>query len=304
MAEVQVFGTELAAPLSLQPLASAPQQQGTAITFSADASGGGGVQYSWNFGDGSLDTAFSSSPTIAYSYSRPGRYVVSVTARDSSGEELRSTFTQLVHAPIPATLPQASRGLVEHSTASQVWNVNPDNNTVSVIDTGSLSLLAEIEVGSEPVSVAEAPDGNVWVVNRQSASISVVSPDSLAVIANYPLQRASQPFGIVMDTNGALVALQAVGKVQRVGLTGVLGVSADVGANPRHLALTADHSTLYVSRYITDPLPGEETDYVVVDDGTQTFGGEVLVLDSATLALQSTCRQSRIIFAPVHCGAG
>jgi len=295
MAEVQVFGAELSESLSLQPVIAEPQQQGSTITYNATATGSGDVQYRWNFGDGNLDTPYSSSPTITHSYSRPGRYVISLTVRDSSGDELRSTFTQVVHLPVQSALPKASSGMLEHSTESQVWNVNPDNDTVAVIDTQSLSLLAEIDVGSEPVSVAEAPDGNVWVVNRQSASISVVNPSSLAVIATYPLQRASQPYGIVMDSNSALVALQAIGKVQRVGLNGVAGISADVGANPRHLALNGAADTLYVSRYITDPLPGEDTAFVTVDNGTQKFGGEVLVFDAASLT-----QQTNIVLAHIN----
>ena len=295
MAEVQVFGEELSEPLSLQPVVVEPEQQGATITYNASATGSGDVQYRWNFGDGNLDTPYSSSPTITHSYSRPGRYVVSLTVRDSTGDELRSTFTQVVHLPVQSALPKASGGMLEHSTESQVWNVNPDNNTVSVLDTQSLSLLAEIEVGGEPVSVAEAPDGNVWVVNRQTASISVVNPTSLAVIANYPLPHASQPYGIVIDASGALVALQATGRVQRVGLSGVTGISANVGANPRHLALNAAADTLYVSRYITDPLPGEDTAFVTVDNGVQKFGGEVLVLNAATLT-----QQSNIVLAHIN----
>ncbi len=305
MAEVQVFGAELTEPLTLQPVVSSPIQQGAELTFTAEATGRGNVEYSWNFGNGELDTPFSASPTITHNYTNPGRYVVSLTVRDASGEQLRSTFTQVVHPPVQSGVPKASSGLLEHSTASQVWSVNPDNNTVSVIDTGTLSLLAEIEVGVEPVNVAEAQDGNVWVVNRQSASISVVSPVSLSVVANYPLQRASQPYGIVMDDNGALVALQAVGKVQRVSAGGAPGLSVDVGANPRHLAVDANGSNLYVSRYITDSLPGEDTAVIILDDGTQQYGGEVLVLDAVTLAVQSTIVMEHINrIASEHEGPG
>ncbi len=305
MAEVQVFGTEQSAPLVVQPIIASPVQQGTSVNFAANASGGVDVEYRWNFGDGNLDTAYRRNPEITHTYARPGRYVVSLTVRDASGQEIRSTFTQVVHPPVQNNLAQASRGLLEHSTADQVWNVNPDNDTVAVVDTDSLSLLAEIEVGDEPVSVAEANDGNVWVVNRQSATISVVSPSSLAVVATYPLPRASQPYGIVTDANGALVALQATGEVQRVAAGGALGITADVGANPRHLALTSDSNTLYVSRYITDPLPGEDTAIVTVDDGTQQYGGEVLVLDVATLTTQSTIVMKHINrIASEHEGPG
>lgn len=305
MAEVQVLGAELSTPLFVQPVVASPAQQGSTITFNADATGSGNVQYRWNFGDGNLDTPYSSSPSITHTYAQPGRYVVSLTVRDSSGEELRSTFIQVIHAPVLSALPKASRGLLEHSTLSQVWSVNPDNNSVAVVDTQSLSLQAEIAVGAEPVSVAEASDGNVWVVNRKSADISVINPSTLSVIATYPLQRASQPYGIVTDTSGAFVALQAVGKVQRVALNGALGNSANVGANPRHLALDVTADTLYVSRYITDPLPGEDTANVTVDNGTQKFGGEVLVLNSTTLTQQSTITMEHVNrFASEHEGPG
>ncbi len=288
MAEVQVMGAELDAPLNIQPITVTPEQQGNAVTFTADATGSGSLQYRWNFGDGNLDTAYSSSPSVSHTFENPGRYVVSLLVRDGTGEELRSTFTQVVHAPVLATLPKASTGIVEHSTRAQVWNVNPDNNTVGVIDTQSLSLLAEIEVGNDPVSLAEAPDGNVWVVNRGSADISVIDSSSLAVIATYPLQRASQPYGIVFNNDAALVALQAVGKLQRVALDGSTGISANVGENPRHLSLNAAGDTVYVSRYITNTLPGEDTADVIVNDGTNAFGGEVLVLDAATLSINDT----------------
>ncbi len=303
LAEVQVIGAELAAPLSVQPFVAAPQLQDA--TFTANATGTGALQYRWNFGDGNADTAYSNNPSISYSYTRPGRYVVSLTVRDAAGEEVRSTFTQVIHEPLQASAPKSSVSVLEHSTRSQVWNVNPDNNSVGVVDTQSLSLLAEIEVGIDPVSLAEAPDGNIWVVNRQSASISVVDASSLAVVATYPLQRASQPYGIVMNNNAAFVALQAVGTVQRVEFNGTVGIRGDVGANPRQLALNAAGDTLYVSRYITNTLPGEDTGDVVVDDGTQQYGGEVLVLDAATLVTAETIVMQHVDrFASEHEGPG
>ena len=305
LAEVQVHGAPLADALTVQPIQSTPLQRGSNVTLTAAATGDGPLQYRWNFGDGNLDTPYSSSPTITHSYSQPGRYVGSLTVRDASGEEIRSTFTQVVHAPLPSARPVASNGMLEHSTRSQVWNVNPDNDTVGVLDTQSLSLLAEVPVGSDPVSLAEAPDGNIWVVNRQSASISVVDAAAMTVVATYPLPFASQPYGIVMDGNSALVALQATGRVQRMSLTGSLGNSADVGANPRHLALNAANDTLYVSRYITDPLPGEDTANVIFDDGAQRYGGEVLVLDAVSLTQQDSIIMEHINrIASEHEGPG
>lgn len=57
-----------------------------------------------------------------------------------------------------------------------------------------------------------------------------------------------------------------------------------VGANPRHVSVAADGSTAYVSRFITPPLAGEGTTAV----NTTAGGGEVVVVNSGTMAVQRT----------------
>ena len=63
-----------------------------------------------------------------------------------------------------------------------------------------------------------------------------------------------------------------------------LGVAA-VGPNPRHLSVSADGAHVYVSRFITPPLPGEATATV---SPTAATGGEVVVVDAATMAIART----------------
>ena len=60
--------------------------------------------------------------------------------------------------------------------------------------------------------------------------------------------------------------------------------SAVVGPNPRHLSISGDGARLYVSRFVTPPLPGEGTATVTP---TASTGGEVLQLDTASLALRA-----------------
>lgn len=288
LAEVQVMAAEVAMPLEVQPISLAPVPTGTAVSLSAVASGSGGLEYQWNFGDGSADTAFSASPSINYAYAAPGRYVVSLTVRDASGDEVRQTYTQIIHPPILSAKPVASSGMVEHSSRDQLWNVNPDNNSVSVIATDTLALTAEIAVGRNPVSLAEAPNGDVWVVNRDSATVDIISSDSLSISSTISLTRASQPYGIVFDDNAAYVALEAVGQVVKVSAAGAVLDTVSVGTSPRHVSLDATGQKLYVSRFISPPLPGEDTANPIVDDGTRKYGGEVLVLDTAGMSIEDT----------------
>jgi DNA-binding beta-propeller fold protein YncE len=63
--------------------------------------------------------------------------------------------------------------------------INTPDNRLEVFDLthGSLSPLASIPVGLEPVSVRARNDQEVWVVNLISDSVSIVSLDTLNVVA-------------------------------------------------------------------------------------------------------------------------
>jgi hypothetical protein len=61
--------------------------------------------------------------------------------------------------------------------------------------------------------------------------------------------------------------------------------SAAIGPNARHLSISGDGARLYVSRFVTPPLPGESTATVTP---TASTGGEVLQLDAASLAVSRT----------------
>ncbi|HEX2484334.1 MAG TPA: YncE family protein, partial [Myxococcota bacterium] len=58
---------------------------------------------------------------------------------------------------------------------SKLYVANTTSGTVSVISTGTSSVIATVNVGVEPVSVAVRPDGlEVWVSNHVSDSVSVI----------------------------------------------------------------------------------------------------------------------------------
>ncbi len=288
MREVQVIGAELNTPLAVTPIVAAPSVVGGDFTFNATAEGSGSLSYQWNFGDGTPDTGFTSSPAVTHNYVAPGRYVVSLTVRDASGDEVRETFTQIVHPALTANNAKSSSSVLVHSNGNQVWSVNPDNATVSVIDESALSLAAELPVGLSPVSVAEAADGRVWVVNAVSATISVINPVSLTVEQTIALPRSSLPYGIVFGGSSAYVALEATAEVIKLSLTGVEQARQSVGANPRHLSIDSEGVTLYVSRFITPVLPGEDTATPVVEDASGKYGGEMLVMATSDLSVTDT----------------
>jgi YVTN family beta-propeller protein len=274
------------APLVLQQPGTAPVViYGNAATYTANANGAG-TQYTWNFGDGSADTAWSTSPTVSYNFAGPGVYFVTVSVKDGSGQSQSRTFMQQVGLPLQNRRPNQSSQLAWYKPSSgnaRVYVVNQDNDSVTAFDAVTNTKLAEIAVGSAPRAIALDNRGQLWVTNKQSASISIIDAATNTVTGSITLPRASQPHGIAM-TGGrgvAYVVLEGTGQVQRYRVSDrVRTNTAVMGSGLRHLAVTGDGASVYVPRYITPFLPGEAT--AVVDTSYTT--GEVMVRSGSNLS--------------------
>ncbi|WP_082151594.1 galactose oxidase-like domain-containing protein [Caenimonas sp. SL110] len=272
-----------------EPPAPAPAVVGGIAAFTASATGSD-VHYRWEFGDGTAPSAWSASADGSHVYAAPGVYFVTVTARDGGGNEQRKTVMHRAHLPLQQQAPVQSTSLLlepRGAFAARLWVVNPDNDSVTVFDTGSHARLVEIAVGASPRTLALAPDGKVWVVNKGAATLSVIDPATLAVSRTVQLPRASQPHAIAMarGIGSALVTLEATGQLLKINTsTYAIAAALALGSNPRHLSVAADGRTAWVSRFVTPPLPGEST--VSVNPGAA--GGEVVVVNGATMAKKRT----------------
>ena len=278
--------------LTVQPLTGTTIAAGTTLSLTAQSAGGLNPKYRWSFGDGTSDTSLSSSPSVTHLFVNPGRYLVVVTVRDDTGRELTSSYRQAVAAPLIASKSSSSSSLryeTRSGANARLWVVNPDNDSVTVIDAVTRAKLAEIPVGQAPRTLAIAGDGRVWVVNAGSATITVLKPD-YTVSATLPLPRGSRPFGIVFDPSGinAFVALEFGGKVLKLdAATGSVLGSTAVGLNVRHLAMHGNGTRLLATRFVTPPVPGENTASPQTTVNAVNYGGEVVVLDPSTLSTLS-----------------
>ena len=277
-------------PLELEPLSSSPQAISTPVNYTAAFSGGSSPRFSWNFGDGSPSSPYSSSPSISHTFSAPGRYLVSVTATDSTGVRRSQQVWQVIHGTLGEQQARASSSILYESRVAgdRIWVVNPDNDSVAVIDASSHQKLAEIPVGRSPRSLARAADGRIWVTSKLDAGISIIG-SQLSVEQTVKLPAASQPHGLVFDPEArhAYVALEATGQIlQLEPLTAAVRASLDVGPTPRHLSIAADGRTLYVSRFITPPVPGEDTATPRLAEAS----AEVLLIDTANFSLRGSIK--------------
>ena len=272
-------------PLELDPMpAAAPVTVNTPVTYTATTRNGINTQYKWLFGDGS-ETGWSSEASVTHAFASPTLYWVTVIARDDRGTELVQNFLQMVHLALAAGRAASSGSIA--IVDGRLWVVNPDADTVSVFDSGSLAKLAEVPVGNGPKAVAVSPANQAWVTNQRSGTITVVDGTSHAVAGSVSLPYGSAPYGIVFGPDGTpYVALEASGLIARLnGVSGAVLATASVGDHARHLAISSDGARLYVSRFITPPLPGEATGSIATPVDA---GGEVRVLDAATLAPVAT----------------
>ena len=279
-----------AAPLTIEPVAAPPVLSGSgggAAGFSVSSNGAAGTLYRWTFGDGTPQTEYATATTASHAYAAPGLYTVTVEAMAPDHTVTTYSFRQAVYAPPTAAQPRHSSTLaIEPGTVPRVWLVNQDNDSVSVFNGNNQARIAEIPVGTRPRSIALAPDGRLWVTNKGHATVSVIHPGTLAVVQTLALPRASQPFGLAFapDGSAAYVALEATGALLKLDpASGATLGSVNVGANPRHVSVTADSNRVLVSRFVTSPLPGEGTANVQ----PQGAGGEVVVV-LPTLAVERT----------------
>ena len=285
------FGwTVQAAATAIDPVAAPAVVQGATgtatVSYSANAIGTG-LSYSWDFGDGTLASAFSSANTITHSYAAAGIYTVTLSVRNATGDISTRRFYQAVLGSSTSGSAPASSTLVietRSGASSRLWALNADNDSVTVFDLANNAKVAEITVGTAPRALAWASNGRVWVANKGAASLSLINTSTLAIAQTIALPPASQPFGVVAAADGsAFVALEATGRVLKISPAGA--TQADVAvAGARHLALSADGTRLLVSRFITAPQPGEGTATVQTTAAGANTGAEVIELDPATLA--------------------
>lgn len=284
------FQWTIAAPrLVIPPVLAPPQIVGNSANYTVSSVGGTGVRYRWDFGDGTPITTFSSATSANHAFASVGLYTVTVSAIDLNNLTTLRTFTQAIYATPPGG-PAPSQSSNVALQGNRVWLVNQDSDTVSVFDAATQTKRAEIAVGAAPRSLAVAPNGRVWITNKDDASISIIDSTSLTLVQTLALPRASMPFGIAFAPDGgaAYVALEATGTLLKLNpTTGATVGSIYVGPNPRQISIPTSSDRVFVSRFISPPLPGEGTAFVQTQTSGIKRGGEIVVVTSA-LAIERT----------------
>ena len=245
--------------LTVQALSSAPVTAGAEASFSASAQGSGTIEYSWDFGDGSEATPFSTTASASHVYATPGHYPVTVRVSNAMLNNAAS-FTQAVHLPLTPQAPTASGTILYDATRDRVWCVNPDAGSVTALDAIALTKLFEKSTGGHPRTIALSPEGRIWVANQEDARISVLDGDSGDLLDSIALPRASRPYGVAFSPDGsaAWVSTEGTGSLLKLDpVTGDLLGSVSPGGPLRGIAISADSSRVFLTRFISGNTQGE-----------------------------------------------
>ncbi|WP_437733500.1 PKD domain-containing protein [Sorangium sp. So ce1335] len=238
----------------------APSLAGEAVTFDLTIGDAvGPVQVRWDMGDETRTEFTIGDVQQVHTYAAPGHYPVLATVKDDVGFT-SVAFVHTAHRPLVTGSAAGSTDLVYDQPNAKVYTANYDNDSVSVLDAGALTRLAEVPVARGPVGLALTAQGKLWVLHRDAHSLSIVDTASLAVEREVMLPYASQPMGLAISPTGdaAYVTLMAVGKLLKLDVaSGAVLSELVLGGTPRGVSVSHDGSQIYVTRFISEDSHGE-----------------------------------------------
>lgn len=161
---------------------------------------------------------------------------------------------------------QPSKAIAISPNGTVLITVNPDSNTVSLIDLANDSpLVTELPVGIDPRAVAIDPfDTHAYVANQGSDSVSVIELSTQIVIDTVPV--GDRPVSVVVSPSGESIYVAELGDdtIRCLAIDSMQTLTTfSVLDRPHGLAVTPDGSRLLV----THLLSGEVT--VISLDGTR-----------------------------------
>ena len=187
--------------------------------------------------------------------------------------------TDLQIAAVPTTVPAVIATIpvgegpigVAISQDDTVYVANLWDNTVSVINPGSLVEDDTIAVGLRPISVAVSNDDTVYVTASGHDAVSVINPGSL--VEDDTIAVGDNPVGIAVSNDDTVYVTDGDSNTVSVIAPGALtrGYAVAVGDYPTGIAVTAD-DTVYVansnSGWVSIINPGSQ----IEDDSIYTGG--------------------------------
>lgn len=178
-----------------------------------------------------------------------------------------------ISSAVPLSGPVSSSAIAISPDGAVVATVNPDSNTVTLVNAHTLEVIDEVPVGNDPRTLSFTPDSKSLIVaNRGSANLTImVIADPLRSVL---IPVGQMPYGVVTDGQRVFVAEFALGNIAVVDLADYSLVKRlPVGPFPAGLALRPK-----------GPDDDAQNELLFV---THFFNGKVTVVDLATLSVEA-----------------
>ncbi|MDC9729272.1 MAG: YncE family protein [Methyloprofundus sp.] len=176
------------------------------------------------------------------------------------------------------TVGKSPAGITTDACESQVWVLNREDNSVSVLDTRYFNVIKTIRVGKAPFALA-MDDRFAYIANAQGNTLSIVDIADLTEIKRIEVGR--MPYGVAVDRKQHKVFVSN----QLENTVSVLDSRAHkiintlkTGAYPENIAVDEENQRLLVLNWfdgslsVFDSQTDKEIKRIVVGDGSRAFG--------------------------------
>jgi len=289
-----------------------PDPESTHFAFMVSTNGAnnsGGVTQIDVSGDSNLGTApVGLGPSHVALLINGSRVVVANSLEDTLTSFQAASSTLPIGATTTISLPAGSAPAFVASTENTfAYVANSGNGTVSAISTGTNVVTNTIPVGTNPVALAETPDGQkLYAANQGSDNVTSIS--AVAKAAVNTIATGTAPVWVVArsDSQRVYVLNQGSGTVTVIDAftDAVLG-NTSVGAGANFMAYDSHLNRLYVTNpaantvsiidasadqnnlLATLPAAGQPLSVAALPDGTKAYVGSIAV-NGSTATLQVT----------------
>ena len=169
-------------------------------------------------------------------------------------------------------------GLSTNACETQVWVVNRESNSVSVVDSHNFKLIKSISVGRAPFAL-DMDDRYVYIANSQGNTLSIIDLLSLTEIKRIKVGR--MPYGVAVNRkqHKVYVSNQLENTVSVIDTRNhKIVATLKTGEYPENIAVDEENQRLYVLNWFDGTLSvfDSQTDknikQIDVGSGSRAFG--------------------------------
>ncbi len=168
------------------------------------------------------------------------------------------------------SIKRSSSAIAITSDGNMLLCVNPDSNTLTLIDTKKVASIAELGVGVDPRTITvDADNSRAYTANRGSDSITVVDLIHRVVITEISI--GNRPYGIVVSPSGdrLYVAEQGQDQIRIIDTSNFNTIDVlSTQDRPSGLSISDDGKTLFVTHLLNPVLSSYTVSPNIIDSPT------------------------------------